>query len=283
MSTARAFTLALLIAAPAAAAPCDFVQPEAGAPTRVPLGPSALGTIPEACAANEAAVQAYLAALIASDDFYGYLHLVVAPRVRLVLPGGPWVSAMLPGFSYWFAANATVEADQVELDAGALGLHLPLPVTERLQLAPYVRLLVPSSAGYANATRYGFDHGVASVLRLTSNVELAGGFGFPAVITANGTTLHVTSLPGAAGDVVWAPWSWLGLVGGLGARARLGPDRGFAAIDLRSAIRAYVLGGLRFELGALLPIGGSDRTDVIAALSVGWVQAATARRKALSP
>jgi hypothetical protein len=266
-------TLALLGAPSRAAhaAPCTSVLPEAGAPARLDFGPGGLGRVPEACPATDSALQGFASALIAVDDFYGTLDAGVAPRFRRRLSERDWLSLSLPALEYRFSANATIEASTVGLGDAAFGYHRMFPVSARLALAPYARVLYPFDSGYRNATRYGVEHGVSGSLRLEPWLELVGGFAFPFIFTTNGKRLHPSYIPSFEAEGVLSPTRWLGVVLGAGVRLRDGDDQGLESFDPRAALRFYPSSGLRIELAAAAPLWGADRTDLLLGLNLGWV------------
>jgi hypothetical protein len=245
--------------------------PEAGAPARVSFGPGGFGSVPEACPTTDSALQGFASALIAVDDFYGLLEAGVAPRFRRHLSESDWVSLWLPPLQYRFSANATIEASTVGLGDASFGYHRLFSVTEKLALAPYLRVLYPFDSGYRNATRYGVEHGISASLGLASWLELVGGFAFPLFLSSNHRRLHASYVPSFEAQAVLSPLKWFGLVLGAGARLRDGDDQGFESFDPRAALRFYPYSGLRIELAAATPMWGADRTDLLLGLNLGWV------------
>lgn len=265
--------VASTLGAPARAAdPCTSAQPEAGVPVRAPLGPADFGTLPEACGATELELVGRLGLTIATADFYGQVQAGGAVRGRLLLPGGSWLSASLPGVDWRHVVNATISTNRTDLSASTLGWHHPLPLSPRLQLAPYVRLLLPTETVFQNAVRYGLEQGIATVARLDPMLELVGGYALPLVLTSNGAATEPLLLPTVSFDAGFRPWSWLELVGGMAVRtAATDADEPLEGIDPRVAIRLYPWRGLLFDLASAFPLGGRDRTLAGAALTVGWV------------
>lgn len=250
---------------------CTSQQPEAGVPIRLLIGPAALGTVPEACAANEVALQSWGAVLIAANEFYGSLDAGGAPVGRFVLPGGSWVSVFLPGFEYRFVANASIEAEAKSLSGSSLGWHVPLSVSRRVQIAPFARVLFPSETVYHRATRFGFDEGIAAVWRIRPFLELTGGYSMPVLLTVNRPTVYSVLLPTAAADLAFEPWRFFAVVAGASIRLRSGDTPPFESFDPRAALRFYPFRGSRIELAAAAPLFGRDRTDLLAAISMGYV------------
>jgi hypothetical protein len=228
--------------------------------------------LPEACPADEASLHSFASALIAEEDFYGALYAGVAARGRLTLPNGLWLSLWVPGLEYRFVANATVEADSTDLGAGALGVHVPIAFAEDMQLVPYSRLLVPTETIFINALRFGFEHGLALGWFPTSRFEAVFGGTFPLLVTVNHGRNQAVFLPSALADVAYKPFEFFTVLAGAAARVRSGRDGSLESLDPRLGARLYLWRGVRVELAAGFPIAGRDRTDVVLAATIGWVE-----------
>lgn len=250
---------------------CVSKQPEAGVPIRLLVGPAGLGTVPAACAASEIAVQSWGAVLIATSDYYGSLDAGGAMVGRFVLPGGSWISVFAPGIEYRFVANASIEADATSVSGSALGWHLPLSVTSHVQIAPFARTLFPTETVYHRASRFGFDDGIAAVWRISPFLELTGGYSMPLLLTVNRPTTYSVLLPTATADLAFEPWRFFAVVAGASVRLRSGDESPFESFDPRAALRFYPFRGSRIELAAAAPLFGRDRTDLLAAISMGYV------------
>jgi hypothetical protein len=249
-----------------------------GAPLRSAPGPAGFAAVPEACAATEVALQGDAAALIAAEDFFGTLEAAAAVRARYAPSTVLWFSLWLPGLSYRFAANATVEAESVDLGAGALGVHFGLPLGGRAQLAPFARVLLPTETIFVHATRYGVEHGLSFVYEPSRRLELVGGVSFPLLLTDSFGTLHSAFLPTASAQAGFTALSWLHLVGGASLRIRGGDESGFEAFEPALGVRFFAWRRLRLELGARAPLWGDDRTDLGLALNVGYLLPGAAER-----
>ncbi len=200
----------------------------------------------------------------------------LAEEVSADAQAGPCIAALpeaaLPGFGFKFVANATVEASRAYVSASTLGLHVPVPVTPTLALAPYVRALLPTESLAANATRYGFEQGIALVADLHPLFELTGGYAAPLRITSVGTVNRALFTPTFALDGGLRPWSWLEVMAG--AQLRMVPQNEDAPIEglgLRTAVRLYPHGGMLIDIGSTIPLAGRDRRLAAFGLSLGWV------------
>ena len=256
---------------PARGAVCNDRALDQGAPARIGPGPAGFGSLPEACAGTEVSLQGDAALLVAADDFYGSVSASVALRARYAVSQHFWLSLWAPGLDYRYVANATVTADSLDLGASALSAHVALPIGRRAQLAPYLRVLVPTETVFVNGTRYGVEHGFALTYRATPELELVGGATFPALFTDTAGHVQARYEPGLGAEAVYTPWRFVSLVGGATARLRFGDDRAFESFDPTLAFRFFALRGLRIELAARAPLFGADRTDAAVALGMGWI------------
>lgn len=266
-------SLALLDASDARAEACDSTQPEAGAPIRAPLGPADFGMLPEACPGTSIELRGRLAVLIDKDDFYGNLHGGGALRGRIELPGdGLWLSAYFPGPEYRFVANATVESESVDLSASTLGLHAAIDVDEKLRIAPYLRLMLPTETVLVTARRFGVEHGISAVFGLHDMIEVVGGIAMPVLLTINNKTTHTLYMPLTSVDLGFRPWRWVEIMGGAAIRVALPvADDALESFDPRAALRFYPWRGFVIDAAGAFPLLGRDRTLAGVALTLGYV------------
>jgi hypothetical protein len=252
-------------------AQCDTSAVDPGAPLRTGPGPASFGSLPEACPAYEIALQADAAALIAFEDFFGALEAGAALRGRYALSDRAWLSLWFPGIAYRFVANATVEADSLDLGAGAVGLHFGLPLGAATQVSPFVRVLAPTESVFVNATRHGVEHGLSVVHAPWSRVELLSGLAFPLLVTDSYGSLHAVLSPTLGAQASVTAFSWLVVLGGASLRVRSGDAGGFDAFEPVLGARLLPWRGLRIELGARAPLWGDDRSDLGLTLNVGYL------------
>ncbi|MBW2456402.1 MAG: hypothetical protein JRI68_17915 [Deltaproteobacteria bacterium] len=258
------------VAAGAQAQPCESDLPEAGVPVRAPLAPANFGEQPEACGVTSISLRGRLALLIAMDDYYGQMHAGVGLGGRLVLPGGSWLSAELPGFDYRFAANATIEAESMGLSASTVGYHVPVRLGDHLQLAPYGRLMFPTETVFDNALRYGVEHGISMVGNVAPWLEVMGGYSLPLALTT-GAYGHSQSLfmPTVSLDIGLRPFTWFEGVGGLSMRVAPGEEEAFEGLDPRAALRFYPWRGSFIDVSGTFPLLGRDRTNAAVGVTLG--------------
>ena len=260
------------LSAHTSAQPCEGDLPEAGVPVRVPLGPANFGELPEACGVTSISLRGRMGILIATDDYYGQLHAGGTLGGRLVLPGGSWLSAELPGFDYRFVANATVEAESLGLSASTIGYHVPLPLGDSVQIAPYGRLMFPTETVFHNALRYGVEHGIAAVANLAPWFEVMGGYALPLQLTtgAYGHS-HSVFMPTVTLDAGFRPFSWFEGVAGLAMRVVPGDEEPFEGLDPRVSLRFYPWRGSFVDASGTFPLLGRDRTNAAIGVTLGYL------------
>ena len=275
MSSARALVSVVMAAALASVVvPSDArataCTPGArrGVPVRVTRGPADLGMLPEGCGATELVLSVRGTLALALDDFYGSIDGAFGVRGRVALRRRLWLSFSLPALEARFAANATVEAASFDLGAGSVGAHLGIDFGERLRIAPYFRLLVPTETAYQTGTRLGYELGAVAVVRAARRLEVvAGALAASSFVVLDDRQESVVSL-GLVGDVVWHPLRWLSLAAGGAVRTVPADDDALDAIEARAEARLR-LGRWSVALGGEIPLAGRDRTNARVAISVG--------------
>ena len=247
-------------------------DPESGVPVRVPItGPADFGVLPEACPATSVAARGRAAILVAERDYYGSLFAGAALAGRVAVGNGVWLSLWAPGPEYRFVANATVEQDSADLSAGTLGVHVPLEVDRRLVVAPYGRVLIPTETVLSRGTRTGIEQGLSAVVRLGDRVELVGGWAFPLLFTDGGASVRTLFAPAVSTDIVLRPFRALAIAAGAAVRVVPSDPDPLESVDPRASLRLYPWRGTFVDVSGALPLGGRDRSDVAAAIALGWI------------
>lgn len=268
------FTLFVAVVLPSGvfADPCHYGQPEGGVPTRAAQGPADFGMLPEACAATAVVLDTSAGLTIALEEFYGNVGLNASLRARLAWSDALWFSATLPGLDYRFVANASLEATQLDLGATTVAVHAGSVVSDKVQLAPYFRLLLPTETVYQSALRLGIEVGVSSVARVHPLVELVSGVSLPLFIVTHGSGDDVRLGANASVDVNITPYEWWVISLGVGARLFGGDTlEPLESVDPRIAMRFYPWEGLMVDIAARTPVLGADRTDASVSLGLGWI------------
>lgn len=267
---AAALALSSLFVAANAAALCEPDARDPSAPARIGFGPAGFGSLPEACPATEIALQGDATILVATEEFYGSIAAGATVRGRYALGDRVWVSAWAPGPSYFYVANATVDASSVDLGASALGVHVSLPFFGGGRFAPFARALVPTETIYQHAVRYGFDHGFTTAFRALERLEILSGMSFPLLLTDGSGTVHASFGPLLRAEASFTPFRYLQANAGFSLRFRGGDDATFESFEPLFGVRVLPIAPLRLELAVRVPLAGHDRTDVGATFNAGW-------------
>jgi hypothetical protein len=82
--------------------------------------------------------------------------------------------------------------------------------------------------------------------------------------------LHLYLRPIILAEGWFAPRRWVALFAGGWARGEAAPAAGFTTLAARAALRLARRNGLAVALVGEVPLAGSDRTDLIASLLLGW-------------
>jgi hypothetical protein len=234
-------------------------------PIRLSMGDAAdFGAAQEACPRTSLSLEPRASVLVAADDFYGRLYANASLRGTFVLTERVWLSVFAPGVDYRFVANATIEQSRTSLGAGAVGGHWSVRQWDHTALALSVRALVPTETVFRNATRFGFEPGLALTHVWNPRFELNGNLAFPTLFTAQSYGSLVSGMsPSASADMTYRPGRAFGIAGGANLRM-------LDAFDLRAQVRFYPVSRLVIALGAAFPVHGRDRTNVVTGLTVAW-------------
>ncbi len=234
-------------------------------------GPVALGyaeadvaTGRRACPRTEIGIGGRFGAIIDTPDFYGVLSVNGVVFGSYALRDTTELFATLEAITYNFAQNAVLTSTQLTLGNMTAGATQVLIRDRSFVGSVTARVLLPTSFEIPGARLLGGELGASASWRPKPWLEVHGYLG---------------------GDLSGAIGRGPGLVRGgavLLAGAQLSPfDWGALVIDVSGRLGAltYVAPtvGLRFkisnlgiELGATLPIAGTDRHDFLFGGRVGW-------------
>jgi hypothetical protein len=285
----RVFTLgaltlgALTLGAPAAramngadaeAGPCRDAYGHLRAPIAIASEGADFAGSAAACGGHRVALDLHADATIAASapEFYGNLRGAAlvsgtwAPNDRL------WFDAAADVARYDYVANASIVAKGFGAGPATLAVHGVLERSARLQVAPFVRALLPLESGWANAFRLGIEPGLAALFALSPRWSLHASASYPLQTTWLGSRVAWRFTPRATLDVDVAPLRWLELLAGLELRLVADPDGNLDALTARAALRAHLGRGFDLHLEAAVPFAGFDRAlaRVALGLAVRW-------------
>jgi hypothetical protein len=271
---------------PASGASCfDRGAASGGGPLPSGSGPADFGAVPETCSAGELLLRLRGVLLVASDmpDYYGLAAVGATFRLRVPIDARTWMSFAADVVTYRYVANASVRSSQTSLGPLTVGLYRTVmggagaapesasaAPAESPSLALYGRALLPFDTARQNSVETGLEVGVSARLPLRPRSGLQGGLALAAPADVISGQLHVYLRPAVLAEGWFAPRRWLALFAGAWARAQATPDPGFTTLAARAAVRFARRDGLALALVGEVPFAGSDRTDLVASILLGW-------------
>lgn len=254
--------------------PPALTQPEGCAAWRAAglnEGPVALGyaeadmaTGRRACPRTELGLGARFGAIIDTPDFYGAVSVNGLLYGSYALRPTTELFATLEAVNWNYAVNAVLSSTQLTLGHMTLGGTQVLFTSGTFVGAVSARVLLPTSFEIPGARLLGGELGATMSWRPKSWLEvhgylggdMAGAIGRANSLLRGGGTLLV--------GAQLSPFDWGALVvdfgGRLAALTSLAPS-----VALR-----FKIAKLGIDLGATLPIAGTDRHDVIGGLRLNW-------------
>lgn len=261
-------------AAPAAeaskAATCECCEKPEGA--ALPEGPIAIGyyasdfaTAHRVHPRTELGLGTKVGAIIDTPNYYGHLAASALLFGSWAINPSTELFGQLEVFDYQFAQNATIKGTSSGLGQLTAGVARVLYATDRVTGTSAVRLMLPTSMATPHVRVVGLDVSHTTSHLLNRWAELHGFVGgdFSAGLSS-GPALPRFGLSGGAGAQL-SPWSWLAFAldvqGHWGETSYVGPA---IAVRFRAG---RSIGG---ELGATLPLVGTDRHDGLLGLRLSY-------------
>jgi hypothetical protein len=255
-----------------------------GAPTDANGGPlpggtdaADFGAIPETCPGTELTLRLRTTVLVASSmpDYYGALALGSTVRLRQRL-GGPtgrtWLTVAADALTYRYVVNAVVRSHDVSFGPPTLGLHRTLAEGERTAVSVYGRMLLPLDTARSSGVRLGFELGATArrLLGPRARGGIQGGVALLGPLDVVAGQTHAALQPAGLVEGWFAPQPRFAVFAGAEARAEITPDPAFLTLAPRVAARVSLRHTLSLAALVETPLVGTDRTDVIAAVTLGW-------------
>jgi hypothetical protein len=270
--------VALLLAGAAAtssialAEPCPAPWEAADGPLPGGTGPADFGAIPEACGLPDFSLRLRGALLVAPSmpDYYGSIDAGAMLRLQRSLTAESWFSIALDLARYRYVNRSGLASDAWSIGPPTLGFHRSLVTTEATTFAGYVRALLPLDSARSTGVEIGLEVGAAFRARLSRRFAADGGLALTTPLDVVGGQVHVRVQPVALGEVWYAPRPAAAVAAGIAAKAELGPDPAFITAVPRFAGRLALRHGLWMAALVELPVVGTDRTDLVASLFLGY-------------
>jgi hypothetical protein len=254
--------------------PCRDAYAHVRAPIAIATEGADFAGSAAACGGQRVALDLRADATIAASapEFYGNLRGAALLSGTFAPSDRFWIDAAADVARYDFVANASIVAKGFGAGPATLTVHGVLERSARLQVAPFVRALLPLESGWANALRVGIEPGLAALLALSPRWSLQASASYPLQTTWLGRRVTWRFTPRATLDLDVAPLRWLELLAGLEVRLVADPDGNLDALTARSAIRAHLGRGVDVHFEVAVPFAGFDRAlaRVALGLAVRW-------------
>jgi hypothetical protein len=268
--------LALPGARGARGAACGEPRDAAAGPLAGGTDAADFGAIPETCVGTDVGLRLRATVLVASEmpDFYGALTATTTLRLRhrLGRAGRTWLTVGADVGTFAYVVNGPVVSDGFSFGPPTLGVHRAVGDGERGAGSVYTRVLLPLDTAWQSGVRAGFELGATGrrLVGTSGRVGLEGGVAAlaPFVVVAGQT--HAAFQTAALVEGWFAPTPRLALFAGLAGRAELTPSPALLTMAPRVAVRGALARGFGLAMLIEAPVVGEDRTDLVAAVYLGW-------------
>lgn len=268
-------TWALAVASTrAAAAPeaCPKQNDPAAGPLAGGTGPADFGAVPEACGATDLSLRLRGALLLASTmpDYYGSFVETTTLRGRYLLSERSTLSFAADVFAYRYVNNASLASRGPSAGPATAAFHQTFAIGAATAASLYARVLLPLDTARQNGVETGLELGGSLRALAGSRVVIDGGLALAAPADIVAGQIHGRFQPTALAEAWVRLRPWVALAGGAELRLAAAPE--FDLLTVAPRLAARFATRRRFWAAALveLPVAGSDRTDLIAALHAGF-------------
>lgn len=259
---AAGLAMALFGASAASAEPSPGM---ATGPVQVAAAPGELGLVRRAEARTEVALAIPGTVVLDEPGFYGMVDGAVAVQGSYAISERLEVFGGLAALQFRYVQNATLTATNLTLGAlflGATWVAISAP-EGRLDLAPFVRLELPTSLEYQNARPMAVEPGLSLRGVVVPSLRWYAGASMPVawVFSSGGAHTRVSAAAVLGGE--WAPWRWFALA--LELSGRFGPLDPLEQVAAGLALR-FAAGRFGVELDGVVPFAGASRATLAAML-----------------
>jgi hypothetical protein len=237
-----------------------------------PTQPADFGAIPEACPGSEVSLRLRGALLddSAGPGFFGDLLTDLALRARRRIGAHGWLSLAVDLFSYRYVNNGGLASTGPSFGPPTVGYYQGLVSTPRAALAVYARALLPLDTARQNGTESGLELGGSGRARMSRRWVLDGGLGLAGPLDVVAGQAHGRLEPAALAEGWFSPQPALAVFAGAALRVEVAPTPSWRTVAPRAGFRAALRKSLWFAVLAEAPIAGTDRTNLIVSLFLGW-------------
>ena len=252
---------------------CPSTWEAAAGPLSGGTGPADFGAIPDPCRADELVFRLRTALLIAPSmpDYYGSLIESAMLRFQWALSPESWLSLAADAITYRYVDSGGLVGSSWSAGPPTVAYHQTVAATTSTQTAAYVRVLLPlDSARSTSGVETGLELGASLRARLGARFAVDGGLAFTAPIDLVAGATHGRLEPVALAEAWYAARPAAAFALGVNAKARLAPDAALLTLAPRITGRVALRRGLWLALLVELPLVGTDRTDLVGSLFLGY-------------
>jgi hypothetical protein len=203
-------------------------------------------------------------------DYYGSIDAGAMLHLQRALTAESWFSVALDVVDYRYVNRGGLAGDAWSIGPPTLGFHRSIVTTATTTFAGYVRALLPLDSARSSGLETGLEVGSVFRAQLSRRFAADGGLALTTPLDAVGGQVHVRLQPVALAEVWYEPRPAAAVAAGLSAKAELGPDPAFITGVPRFAGRLALRHGLWLAALVELPLVGTDRTDLVASLFLGY-------------
>jgi hypothetical protein len=260
----------LLLVLALSASEGDDDRVEVGAPTRLSLGMGELGEQPEAT--PQSRIYGGARAMIINDrsDLFGTIAIAARVHGGYVLLPKLWLSFGLEAFEMRNVINASITQTQYALGPLTTAAHWNVYRSDVFSIAPYFRVLWPTSTAYVNARPWALEVGASMSYEIHRVLSWLAGVMLPLELTGLGSRVYSRFTPLVAMELALHPARWVDLLAGIEIKFGTDAAGGLEYFAPKAAFRFYPIKGFFVDLKAMFPLLGLERNDFVFGASLGW-------------
>ena len=257
--------------APVAPVPaCELLDRPIASPLTTSWDEADLFAAHAVCPRTGGAVRLGAGLLIATRDFYGFALAGGRLDGRYNWRDDIAFTASLDFFQFQFVQNATISDSRMALGQLTLGALLGRFETHNFSFVPSVRIMVPTATRTGNAREMALDPALMFAGSLRPWLDLYGSFGYAFWGAATSRSFNARNGPTLVMGLSVAFTKRFSFLAQLDALAWVGKEFVVRRAALSGGFRLRIGKGLRLELSGGRSLGGTDKTDINAGLTVSW-------------